>query len=159
MTNFVLLVPLVAFAISLSSAHSIRPYSVSWNQTREHPSSHSGKLGSSIQGHFPAMSPRQIGLGCGIDWENGQLHAGFDCGDTVSGVGSGFEWRPHSLSGNIGLHYNGPKINLNLTITDTNQVLFNVNGKELDWQKVLNAELKPEGKDAGPDQYPIKHVN
>ncbi|SAM80652.1 uncharacterized protein UBRO_02510 [Ustilago bromivora] len=159
MANFFLLLPLVASAISLSSANSIQPYSVSWKQTQDHPSSRSGGLGSSVQGRFPAMSSEQIGLGCGVSWKNGQLHAGFDGGDKSSGVGGGFDWRPNSLSGIIGLHYNGEKINLNLTITDTKQVLFNVNGKDLDWRKVLEAELKPEGKDAGSVKRDMHHVN
>lgn len=164
MTNFLTLIPLVATAITLSTAKPVTlpnppftPYSVSWNQTRTSPSQTSGGLGSSVQGHFPAMSSDQIGLGCGVNWENGQLHAGFDGGDKNNGVGGGFNWTPHSLAGIVGLRYGEQKINLNLTITDDNEVLFSVNGNQLDWEKVLKAqkgqdgeEWEPRGKDSGP---------
>ncbi|KAJ1585208.1 hypothetical protein NDA14_004073 [Ustilago hordei] len=158
MANFFLLLPLVASAISLSSANPIQPWAF-WKQTKDSPSHHSGGLGSSVKGHFPAMSSHQIGLGCGVNWGKGKLHAGFDGGDKSSGVGGGFNWGPNSLSGVIGLNYNGEKVNLNLTITDTKQVLFNVNGKDLDWRKVSEAELKPEGKYAKTVERHMYHVN
>ncbi|KAJ1028628.1 hypothetical protein NDA16_001794 [Ustilago loliicola] len=161
MTNFLTLLPIVASAMSLATANPIstnQPYSVTWKQTQTAPSQLSGGLGSSVQGHFPSMSTDQIGLGCGLDWKNGQLHAGFDGGDKDNGVGGGFTWTPHSLSGIVGLQYKDQKINLNLTITDQNEVLFNVNGKDLEWNKVITAEDQindwmPTRKDAGPVQW------
>ncbi|SPO23191.1 uncharacterized protein UTRI_01869 [Ustilago trichophora] len=124
---------------------------VLWKQTQSQkgksnapPTQQSGALGSSVQGHFPKMSKQNIGMGCGIDWENGEVHAGFDGGDKDNGVGGGFQWMPNAISSNLGVHYKGTVVNLNLTITDQNQILFKVGDKNLDWNKVLQAEL-PKG--------------
>lgn len=117
---------------------TVKPYDVTWTQTKDkHIGQAQGALGSSVQGHFPSMSKDQIGMGCGIDWKDGHLHAGFDGGDPTNGVGGGFTWAQHSLSSIVGVHFHGTKINLNLTITDVNEVIFNVNGVKLEWEKVL----------------------
>ncbi|SJX61776.1 uncharacterized protein SRS1_12761 [Sporisorium reilianum f. sp. reilianum] len=113
-------------------------YDVRWKHTKQkHTNQTEGGLGISVSGFFPAMSQKKIGLGCGLNWKDGQLYTGFNGGDPDNGVGGGFEWRPNSLSGIVGMHFKDVKINLNVTITDENTVLFNVNGKEFDWSRVV----------------------
>ncbi|CBQ71904.1 conserved hypothetical protein [Sporisorium reilianum SRZ2] len=154
MKTFALLLPLVVAATvsctpfraddTLTTPTS---YDVEWKQTQQKPLNQlEGGLGNSVSGYFPAMSPKKIGLGCGLNWKDGQLHAGFDGGDPDNGIGGGFDWRPDSLSGIVGVHFKDVKINLNVTITDEHMVLFNVNGKELDWSKVVQ-QVKTELQD------------
>lgn len=122
-----------------------KPYEVKWKQTRDKSSTQTkGALGSGVEGYFPAMSIQRIGMGCGLNWDNGQIHAGFDGGDPNIGVGGGFTWTRHSLSGIVGVHYDKQKINLNLTITSDDEALFSVNGKSIDWDKVMQL-AEPEG--------------
>ncbi|GAC96277.1 hypothetical protein PHSY_003857 [Pseudozyma hubeiensis SY62] len=122
-----------------------KPYDVKWKQTRNKFSTQTkGALGSGVEGHFPDMSSLKIGLGCGLNWGDGQIHAGFDGGDPNIGVGGGFTWTRHSLSGIVGVHYDTQKINLNLTITSSDEVLFSVNDKPIDWDKVMQL-AEPEG--------------
>ncbi len=109
------------------------------------------------------MSPNETSVGCGLDWSLGQLHAGFDAGDGGNGVGGGFTWLPNALSSVIGVHFRDTKVNVNLTITDDNQVIFSVDGKELDWNKVIKATKTqdaniPSGRDAGAVQYYHGHA-
>ncbi|EST07653.1 hypothetical protein PSEUBRA_002745 [Kalmanozyma brasiliensis GHG001] len=142
--------PAVLFAFTLAVAFcqakaavipdflTVSLYNVTWTQTKaKHIGQTQGALGSSVQGHFPSMSKDQIGMGCGLDWKNGQLHAGFDGGDPNNGVGGGFTWTQHALSSIVGVHFHNTKINLNLTVTDDNEVIFNVNGVRLEWERVL----------------------
>lgn len=176
MKSLTILLPLVAAALTCSAASIGSDYKqddgykqlsaaetrsdVTWKQTQSQkgkpndpPTQQSGALGSSVQGHFPKMSKQNIGMGCGIDWENGQVHAGFDGGDKDNGVGGGFQWMPNAISSSLGVHYRGTVVNLNLTITDQNKILFKVGDKYLDWNKVLQAEFPkgsiPEERDAG----------
>ncbi|SPO21879.1 uncharacterized protein UTRI_01869_B [Ustilago trichophora] len=155
MKSITFFLPLVAAAVTCSAASiesgSKQPTDlVKWRQTKSEkgnskvpPTQQSGALGSSVQGYFPKMSKQHIGMGCGIDWEEGQIHAGFDGGDKDNGVGGGFQWMPHSLGSNLGVHYRGTVVNLNLTITDQNQIIFKVGDKFIDWNKVLQAEIPP----------------
>lgn len=127
----------------VSDSLAAKSHDVTWKQTRgEHLSQSQGALGSSVGGHFPFMSKDKIGMGCGIDWKHGQLHAGFDVGDANNGVGGGFVWTQKALSSIVGVHFKETRINLNLTITEENEVVFNVNGKELVWEKVMKQEKK-----------------
>lgn len=134
-------------------------YGVTWKQTKlPTTNQQQGALGGSVKGHFPAMSPNETSVGCGLDWSLGQLHAGFDAGDGGNGVGGGFTWLPNALSSVIGVHFRDTKVNVNLTITDDNQVIFSVDGKELDWNKVIKATKTqdaniPSGRDAGAVQH------
>ncbi|TKY87091.1 hypothetical protein EX895_003768 [Sporisorium graminicola] len=163
MKTCTLILPLVFAAISCTAARIVHDehdvpsgpnptsnsYGLSWKQTHEKATNQTqGGLGSSVSGYFPEMSKEKIGLGCGINWGNGSLHAGFDGGDPDNGVGGGFDWKPHALSSIVGVHFKGTKINLNMTITEQNTVLFNVNGFDLDWDKVLQQQLH---KDAEKD--------
>lgn len=146
---------------------STSSYGVSWKQTADPQNSQSsGSLGASVKGHFPTMSPSaETSIGCGLDWKAGALHAGFDGGDGTSGVGGGFTWTHNALSSIVGVHFGEQKVNLNLTVTGENEVLFSVNGEELDWGRVLKAKKRggkeeeggwrkvPYGKDAGEVQY------
>ncbi|CDS82121.1 uncharacterized protein SPSC_02941 [Sporisorium scitamineum] len=163
MKTFTLLLPLVAAAMctaervidklyptTVGGDCNQNSYDVVWNQTQQTPLNQTvGGLGSSVSGYFPKMSKKKIGLGCGLNWKDGQLHAGFDGGDPDNGIGGGFDWTPNALSGIVGVHFQNTKINLNVTITEENQVLFNVNGKDLDWERVLQQESPKEPKEAG----------
>ncbi|ETS62908.1 hypothetical protein PaG_02672 [Moesziomyces aphidis] len=139
-------------------------YGVTWKQTKlPTTNQQQGALGGSVKGHFPAMSPNETSVGCGLDWSLGQLHAGFDAGDGGNGVGGGFTWLPNALSSVIGVHFGDTKVNVNLTITDDNQVIFSVDGKELDWNKVIKATKTQDanilsGRDAGAVQYYHGHA-
>ncbi|GAK63530.1 uncharacterized protein PAN0_003d1735 [Moesziomyces antarcticus] len=139
-------------------------YGVTWKQTKVPTTNQQqGALGASVRGHFPVMSPNETSVGCGLDWSRGQLHAGFNAGDGGNGVGGGFTWLPNALSSVVGVHFRDTKVNVNLTITDDNQVIFSVDGKELDWNKVIRATKTqdpnvPVGPDAGPVQYDHGHA-
>lgn len=177
MKNFASLKLLVASAITFASAARIvdpykfaeghdlsEGYDIHWQQTKEpHTGEYHGGLGSSVNGMFPKMSDSKIGVGCGVNWGNGLVNAGFDGGDGRNGVGGGFSWMPHALSSVVGVQYKDTILNLNLTITEWNQVLFSVNDVELDWNQVVMAVKDPEhgyyaqklatGKDAGEAKY------
>ncbi|KAJ9478231.1 hypothetical protein PHBOTO_001802 [Pseudozyma hubeiensis] len=115
-----------------------KPYDVKWKQTQDKSSTQTkGALGSGVEGYFPDMSIQKLGFGCGLNWEQGQIHAGFDGGDPNYGVGGGFTWTHEALSSIVGVHYDKQKINLNLTLTIYNEVLFSVNDKPVDWDKVM----------------------
>ena len=157
MKTFTLLLPIALSAMACSAGRIVdpykfesgipagQPYDVNWKQTREHPTNQKqGGLGSSASGFFPQMSTEKIGMGCGVGWKDGALHAGFDGGDPQNGVGGGFTWMPHAISSVVGVHYKDTKVNLNVTITEGNEVLFSVDGRELDWQKVLKATKEDE---------------
>lgn len=123
---------------------AIEPHDVKWKQTEDKPLSQlKGGLGSSVEGFFPDMSAEKVGLGCGLNWDKGQLHAGFDGGDPNSGVGGGFTWTKQALSSIVGVHFGETKINLNLTVTDQNKVLFTINDKDVDWNQVMQLTTKP----------------
>lgn len=162
MKTVAILLPFVTSAIFCSAASiaAEQPSSLSdvtWKQTKSHPTNaEQGGLGSSVEGHFPNMSSDKIGMGCGLNWKDGEIHAGFDGGDPNNGVGGGFTWMQHALSSIVGVHYKDTKINLNLTITEQNEVLFSVDGKNLDWGKVVQQQKtqdQPTGKDAGSVQH------
>lgn len=167
------LLPLVASAIISCEARIYDPYryavgrtpsepfGVKWKQTRDSPSRKHGGLGSSVEGFFPQMSPKKIGMGCGLDWKDGQIHAGFDGGDPDNGAGGGFTWMPNALSSIVGVHYKDTKINLNLTITDRNEVLFSINDRPVDWKKVTKLQTKKEtvrAQEQKPDGQGVERV-
>ncbi len=154
--SFVTLLPFVALALSHAAeardgihdpyryAKPIpkdQAYDVTWKQTRSrHIGWKQGDVNSSVKGMFPWASDQSIGMGCGLNWVDGNVGAGINGGDGKSGIGSGFNWGPDGITNSIGVSHAGKTIDLRLTINNDGEIIFKINNVEMDWNKLRKAQ-------------------